>query len=254
MLSRNDIGKIRDLSHKKFRDESSLFVAEGPRIVRELMKGFRLRRLIIAAGSTFSPVPEGVETDIVKPSVLERISSLKTAHEVIAVFEKRSSGSAPELAEVAQRELCLALDSIQNPGNLGTIIRTTSWMGVKHIFCSEDTADVYSPKVLQATMGALCEVRVTRCSLPEALSRCSSPVYGTFLDGDNIYTTPLTNSGVIVIGNEGTGISREVERTVSRRLYIPPYPPSSTHVESLNAGIAAAVTLAIFRGRMYKGE
>lgn len=252
MLSGNEIKHIRSLELKKYRDAESLFVAEGPKMVEEMLDAFPLRRLIVEEGKTFAAAPRGTKVEYVSPAVMQRLSFLKTPHDVIAVFAKPAPGEGGSLAGVAERELCLALDDIQNPGNLGTIIRTASWMGVRHVFCSPSTADVYSPKVLQATMGALGTVRVSYCDLPDALSRCKADVWGTFLDGENIYTSTLSSTGVIVIGNEGGGISREVERTVTRRLFIPPYPPEGRHVESLNAGMATAITLAAFRSRYYR--
>lgn len=143
----------------------------------------------------------------------------------------------------------LALDTIQDPGNLGTIIRVADWFGITDIICSRETADCFSPKVIQATMGSISRVNVHYCDLVETIARLGADyVYGTFLDGDSISETYLGRTGIIVIGNEGNGISKPVEDVVTHRLLIPSYPPERPTGESLNAAIATAITLAKFRG------
>lgn len=251
MLSKNEIKFIHSLALKKRRDSEGLYVAEGPKLVGELWGTFRCRSLYVEDGADLGFVPEGVVPEYVSHVLMERATLLATPHCVLAVFEKPEDEEADNVSAVAESELCLALDDIQNPGNLGTIIRTADWMGIRRVFCSRGTADLYSPKVLQATMGSAARVKVSYTDLPAALKTCNAPVWGTFLDGENIFGAPLEPRGVIVIGNEGNGISKEVEQTVTRRLFIPPYPEGRTTVESLNAGIATAITLAAFRGRMY---
>jgi len=146
--------------------------------------------------------------------------------------------------------LCLALDEVQDPGNLGTIIRIADWFGIEHIFCSQGTADVYNPKVVQATMGALARVHVHYVNLSELIDSLPDiPVYGTFLDGTNIYEQELSQTGIIVMGNEGNGISPEVRKVINRRLYIPNYPANRPTSESLNVAVATAITCAEFRRR-----
>ena len=146
----------------------------------------------------------------------------------------------------------MALDDIQDPGNLGTIIRTADWYGVKDIFCSRNSADVFNPKVVQATMGAIARVRVHYVDLPDFLKGISNsmPIYGTLLDGDNFYKKELSNRGILVMGNEGNGISSEIIPLISERLFIPGYPTDVVSSESLNVSIATAITLAEFRRRM----
>ncbi len=251
MLSKNDIKFIHSLALKKRRDEEGLFVAEGPKLVGELWGSFRCRRLFVEDEADIGFSPLGVVPEYVSRALMERATLLTTPHSVLAVFEKPAPEKSESVADVAGRELCLALDGIQNPGNLGTILRTADWMGIRHVFCSKETADLYSPKVLQATMGSAARVKVSYNDLPAVLEMCAAPVWGTFLDGENIFTANLEQRGVVVIGNEGNGISAEVERTVTRRLFIPPYPENRATVESLNAGVATAITLAAFRGRMY---
>lgn len=252
MLSNNDIKFIRSLAMKKRRDADGLFVAEGPKLVDELLRSFRCQKLLVEDGCNFA-LPRGVdvEPEIVSHTTLERASMLTTSHEVLAVFEKPRPAPAGSLAQVAAAELCLALDGIQNPGNLGTIIRTADWMGVSHIYCSRDTADIYSPKSLQATMGSAARVSVEYTDIAAELEACEAPVWGTFLErGENIYSARLEQRGVVVIGNEGNGISPRVAHTVTRRIYIPPFPPGRATAESLNAGTATAITLATFRARV----
>ena len=152
--------------------------------------------------------------------------------------------------EVVSESLCLALDDIQDPGNLGTIIRLADWFGIEHIFCSQGTVDVYNPKTIQATMGALARVKLHYCNLPSMIAELGNvPVYGTFLDGDNMYEKKLTNYGLIVMGNEGNGVSQEVAELVNERLYIPNYPLQRETSESLNVAVATAVVCAEFRRR-----
>ena len=154
-------------------------------------------------------------------------------------------------SDVVSQSLCLALDDIQDPGNLGTIIRVADWFGIEHIFCSQGTVDVYNPKTIQATMGALARVKLHYCDLPSFIASLGDvPVYGTFLDGDNMYEKELTPHGLIVMGNEGNGVSAEVANLVNERLYIPNYPPQRETSESLNVAMATGIICAEFRRRM----
>lgn len=177
---------------------------------------------------------------------MERMTALSTAPAVVAVYDIPSP--CTKLAGIADKNLVLALDTIQDPGNLGTIMRVADWMGVETIICSRETVDVYSPKVVQATMGAISRVSVIYGNLPEMITEVNSPaIYGTFLNGENINTTQLENRGIIVIGNEGRGISDTVAALVNRRITIPSYPAGRVTSESLNAAVATAITLAAFR-------
>ena len=177
-----------------------------------------------------------------------RASLLKTPQNVIAVFEQRQEQTDPS---VIAHQLCLALDDVQDPGNLGTIIRIADWFGIEHIFCSQGTVDVYSPKVVQATMGALARVHLHYVDLPAMIGQLKEdiPVYGTFLDGTNIYTQTLSTSGLIVMGNEGNGITAEVRKLINKKLFIPNYPAGRDTSESLNVAVATAITCAEFRRR-----
>lgn len=250
MLSKNKIKLIKSLEKKKFRLEEGLFVAEGPKLVEELLAVWK--PVYVCSTETWMHENhrriEGVESDIVTPAELERASLLKTPQNVLALFPLPNGGEN-NLASVAERELCLVLDGVQDPGNMGTIVRLADWFGIEHIFCSNETADIFSPKAIQATMGAIARVKVHYLSLVEALQQCKAPIYGTHLDGDNMYEKTLTTHGAIIMGNEGKGVSAEVSKLVTSRLYIPPYPADSNKVESLNVAIATAIVCAEFRRR-----
>jgi TrmH family RNA methyltransferase len=191
--------------------------------------------------------PIFAEGEIISEKEMERISQLKTANSVLAVVELPRHSLAK--AQPA-KNLVLALDRVQNPGNLGTIIRLADWFGISDIVCSEDSADCFNPKVVQATMGAILRVRVHYTNLPQWLAnQRDTKIYGTFLEGENIYSAQLDKAGVIVMGNEGQGISTEVAETVTHKLLIPPYPADRCGSESLNVAVATAVICSEFRRR-----
>lgn len=249
MLSKNKIKYIRSLELKKNRKEEQVFVAEGHKLVGDLLGYFPCRLLI--ATSDWLKANRAVTADEVievTQEELSRASLQKTPQEVLAVFAQPSYDLNPD---VIKNSLCLALDDVQDPGNLGTIIRLADWFGIEHIFCSIGTADVYNPKTVQATMGALARVKVHYCSLPQLIeSLVDTPVYGTFLNGNVIYTESLSAHGLIVMGNEGKGVSPEVEKLINKRLYIPNYPQERETSESLNVAIATAVVCSEFRRRL----
>ena len=248
-ISKAQVKFVRSLQLKKFRDESGLFVAEGAKCVDELRKSFELVSL-------YREGENATRTEI------EQMSGLKTPQGVVGVFKKQITNHK---SQITNSELVLALDGVQDPGNLGTIIRTCDWFGVHDIYCSLDTADCYNPKVVQATMGALARVRIHYVDLPEWLSEQKIPIYGTLLDGRNMYEMlkPTANSqqptAIIVMGNEGNGISQEVRSLITHPILIPSYPKNgaSEHpgqneeasdvIESLNVSIATAIVLAEFR-------
>ncbi len=248
LLSKNKIKYIRSLDQKKIRKEERVFLAEGPKLVGDLLGHFPCRLLVSTPGYQPPGLLSSQVTEIIEATEdeLSRASLLKTPQQVLAVFEQ------PEYAldnTVFSRSLCLALDDIQDPGNLGTIIRLADWFGIEHLFCSLNTVDVYNPKTIQATMGGIARVKVHYTSLPGLLRSLDNeiPVYGTFLDGGNMYEQPLTSHGLIVMGNEGNGIGKEVESLINRKLYIPNYPMERETSESLNVAIATAVVCAEFR-------
>lgn len=249
MLSKNKIKYIRSLELKKNRKEEQVFVAEGHKLVDDLLGHFSCR-LILATPDWLTKHMEVIADEIVEVSQdeLSRVSSLKTPQDVLAIFEQPNYTVD---IHVVSDSLCLALDDVQDPGNLGTIIRLADWFGIEHIFCSFGTVDVYNPKTIQATMGALARVKIHYCHLPSLLASLGElPIYGTFLDGENIYAETLSPHGLIIMGNEGNGISPEVASCVNKRLLIPNYPPQRETSESLNVATATAIICAEFRRRV----
>ena len=246
-LSKNRIKYIRSLELKKNRKADKVFLAEGPKLVGDLLGHFRCRFLIATAEWLSAHRHLAVE-DVTEVSEeeLSRASLLKTPQQVLAVFEQPDESVD---ISVISRSLCLALDDVQDPGNLGTIVRLADWFGIEHIICSQNTVDVYNPKTIQATMGGIARVKVHYTSLPDFIRSLGEdiPVFGTFLNGKNMYEQPLTANGLIVMGNEGNGIGKEVETLINRKLYIPNYPQGKETSESLNVAIATAVICAEFR-------
>jgi len=253
MLSKSKIKLITSLSHKKYRDESGLFVAESTKLVLDLMS--EMECILLVATNDWLKTNSNIKADeIIEASESEfsKISNQKTPQGVLALFRKPNYSY--DFDKISSR-LSLALDDVQDPGNLGTIIRIADWFGVRNIFCSLHTADVYGAKTVQATMGALARVRVHYVNLADFLQKCSErelPIYGTFIDGENIYKEKsLSKNGIIVMGNEGNGIAQKTEKYVSKRLFIPNFPQGETTSESLNVGIATALVCAEFRRRNF---
>ena len=241
MISKNQIKFIRSLELKKNRKQNGLFVAEGPKVVGDLLHADYKARMLFAT----KPYP-GAE--LITDDELQRISFLQHPQEILAVFEMPTLNSQ---LSTLNSQLSLALDGIQDPGNLGTIIRIADWFGISTIYCSPETADVYNPKVVQATMGSLAHVQVVYTDLLALVSQLppSYPVYGTLLDGENIYQQELTSEGIIVMGNEGNGISQALREHINRRLLIPDFHTGELRAESLNVAIATAITCSEFKRR-----
>ena len=254
MLSKNKQKLIRSLDRKKNRDAEGLFLAEGPKLVTDLLPHFRCRLLVCEIGQ-FDQLPPAcldvVERIDVTADELARVSHQRAPQGVLAVFEQPQAVDADVLLTAPTRHLCLALDGVQDPGNVGTIVRIADWWGIDHIVCSPDTADVFAPKTVQSTMGALARVQVHYTDLPAWLDAlpAETPIYGTLLDGDDLYAAELTSHGVIVMGNEGNGLSEAVRSRVTQRLLIPSFPTDRPTSESLNVAVATAVTCAEFRRR-----
>ena len=261
MISKSQIKLVRSLEQKKHRVAEGLFVAEGPKVVGDLLAcHFRPRMIFSLTPGTSpksltpgtSPKERGVDGDFadglegdgvsyitVTDDELRRLSFLQHPQQVLAVFE------LPDLTAPGGRgSLSLALDGVQDPGNLGTIIRIADWYGIDTVYCSPDTADAWSPKVVQATMGSIARVHIIYCDLVQLLREARVPVYGTVLDGDNIYSRQLTGEGIIVMGNEGNGISSSVRQLLTHRLLIPQMRPGA---ESLNVAVATAIVCSEFR-------
>ena len=244
MISKNQLKYIRQLEQKKYRRREGLFVAEGTKVVGDLLQRYRPEAVFATADWQ---APAGIKPQLVTDDELRRISFLQHPQQVLALFPLPSVNSLPSSVN---SELSLALDGVQDPGNLGTIIRIADWFGISTIICSEDTVDAWNPKVVQATMGSIARVNIIYNNLPDFLDSLPAdfPVYGTFLDGDNIYTQELTREGLIIMGNEGNGISEAVRAKVNRRLLIPDFHQGET-ADSLNVAIATAITCSEFRRR-----
>ena len=257
MLSKNQIKLIKSLETKKNRKREGLFVAEGPKVVGDLLRaGYQPHSIFTTSQpstfhlqpSTLHPTPS---TFNVTDEELHRISFLQHPQEVLAIFHIPTSALNPQPSTIHPQPhtLNLALDGVQDPGNVGTIIRIADWFGITQIYCSPDSADVYNPKVVQATMGSLAHVSITYCDLVPLLREANVPIYGTLLDGQDIYQQPLSREGIIVMGNEGNGISPEVRQLVNHKLLIPNFNKNSETAESLNVAIATAITCSELRRR-----
>lgn len=249
MISKAKIRYIRSLELKKNRMAERLFVAEGPKVVEELLRV--LSPKILLATDSWAPVNTAFnasELISITDDELCKVSFLRTPQQVLGVFPMFITDKAPT-AESITAELSLALDGVQDPGNLGTIIRIADWFGIRRIFCSPNTADVYNPKVVQATMGSLARVNVVYMELETLLNGLPKnfPVYGTLLNGESIYCQQLSAAGIIVMGNEGNGISTPIRQKITRRLLVPNFPEGKTSTESLNVAVATAVVCAEFR-------
>lgn len=254
MITKSQVAEVKSLKEKNNRTQLSLFVAEGEKIFEEIYCSiFFIKQLFFVADKISNASLEKIGTlrqkkccEIVEisPKEMERITHLKTATPIlicVAIPDHRFS--------LDSSRLILALDNIQDPGNMGTIVRIADWFGIEDVICSPTSADVYNPKVVQATMGAIARVRVHYLPLVEVLSEARMPVYGTFLDGDNIYSKELAKGGgaIVVMGNEGSGISPEIASLVTERLFIPPYPIGRETSESLNVAVATSIICNEFR-------
>lgn len=247
MISKAKLKYIRSLELKKNRKSEGVFVAEGPKLFEELSGKFEL--VYLCATQEWADMHPEFNVDIVTEDELKRASSQEHPQQVLAIFRQPQYDVVP--SEAVKSNLCLALDDVQNPGNLGTIIRLSDWFGIEHIFCSQGCADLYNPKVVQSTMGGMARVKIHYCNLPQMIASLpeNTPIYGTFLDGEDLYSKDLQQRGLIIMGNEGNGVSDEVAKLVTERLYIPNYPKGKETSESLNVAIATAVICAEFRRR-----
>lgn len=255
MISKNQVQYIKSLAIAKFRTAKGQFIAEGPKLVCELLSSHYGCEKIFA-------LPEWIENNrskikgktsvvLISRDELNRISLQKTPNQVLAIINIPEQ--LPFNPEILSGQLVIMLDGINDPGNLGTIIRTADWFGISHIICSVNCADVYNPKVVQATMGSVFRVNVWYESLKKILEHLSPeiPVYGTVLDGISIYQTNLSSTGVVIIGSESHGISSELKSFINTRISIPGYFVEDTiTAESLNASVATALVIAEFRRRL----
>jgi TrmH family RNA methyltransferase len=253
MLSKNKIKLIQSLNRKKDRDESGLFLVEGNKMVEEALRSeYEIETLVCTAlfadqhPEIRSKAKELIEAD---RDSIQKASLLQNPQEALAIIVQPELNT-PELN--LNTELCLALDFIQDPGNLGTILRIADWFGINTVICSENTVDVFNPKVVQASMGAIFRIKTWYTDLEKLLTQTKEsqiPVYGTFMDGNNIYTESLTRHGIVVLGNEGNGISESISRLVTQRIAIPTFSTNPNKAESLNVAIAASICCSEFRRR-----
>ena len=251
MLGKTKIKLINSLILKKYRNKYGLFIAEGEKLVFDFINnGMELS--LIVANSTLNlnnkNIPDNAELIICETSDIKKITNLNTPTNIVALFK------IPKFnlnIENINSELSLFCDDIQNPGNLGTIIRTADWFGIKNIICSENTVDIYNHKVVQATMGALTRVNINYVNKLSFFEKINNiPIYGTLLEGENIFETKLSKNGIIIIGNEGSGISEQIKAFITKKLLIPNYPKANNLAESLNASVATAIVCAEFRRRV----
>lgn len=249
-MERQKIKSIKSLGDKKSRIENQLFVIEGIKMVEDVLKSsFEISEFFYTEKleNNFLKQLSTIASEKISPSDMDRISFLKSGTSILALVKL----PATDYYELCDDKLSLALDGVQDPGNMGTIIRICDWFGIKQIYCSQECADAYNPKVVQATMGAIARVKIAYCELETLLinaKRESIPLYSTALDGKNIYTAPLSSAGIIVMGNEGKGVSQSIQEIADYKLLIPSYPVQN-ECESLNVGVATAIVCSEFRRR-----
>jgi TrmH family RNA methyltransferase len=239
MVSKNQIKLITSLQQKKYRIANKLFFAEGVKGIQELLDSdFELDHMYTTQND-FDEVSKEKKT-IISENDLKKITALATPNSCLAVFKM------PTEKPVLETGLIVALDSIRDPGNLGTILRLCDWFGIQQVLCSKETVDVYNPKVVQATMGSIARVNINYIDLNTFLATTKLPIFGTFMDGSNIYKSELPKQGIIIMGNEANGISTELEKLVTSRLTIPRF-GNLQKTESLNVATATAIVLSEFR-------
>lgn len=239
MVSKNQIKRITGLHQKKFRSEQELFIAEGFKVVQELFQSHYEIQEFYSTDATLQLNNE-VRPEIISEADLKKISCLKTPNTCLAVF--KITHSKP----IKYEGLTLVLDDIRDPGNLGTIIRLCDWFGIEQLICSEETVDVYNPKVIQATMGSIGRVNVVYTSLRTFLSKTTQPIYGAFMDGNVVYEAELPSNAVLIMGNEANGVSPQIEALIQKKITIPRF-GKLQKTESLNVATATAILLSEFR-------
>ena len=240
MLSKGQIKLINSLSQKKYRQKNALFVAEGIKVIKELLNSnFELERLFSEADLFFT---ENNKMQLLEANELKKITKLATPQTALALFK------IPQKKQTITEDFIVALDGVRDPGNLGTIIRLCDWFGVKQLLCSKDTVDCYNEKVVQATMGSIARVEVIYGDLAEEISKLDLPVFGTFMNGENIYESSLSFKGILVLGNEANGISDEIKQLSKHQISIPQF-GETKNTESLNVATATAILLSEFKRR-----
>lgn len=239
-ISKNQLKLITSLQQKKYRQKHKMFVAEGVKVVHELLNStLELEILFVVDGYELAIAPIDKLVNI-KEVELKKISTLKTPNKVLALFK------IPEELVVKNDGLIVALDEINDPGNLGTIIRLCDWFGVTQLVCSKTTVDCYNQKVVQATMGSITRVQINYVELSGFLESSSLPIFTADMDGENVYQTELPAEGVLVMGNEANGISQEINNLVKNKLTIPRF-GNTQETESLNVATATSILLSEFK-------
>ncbi|MGJ5642431.1 TrmH family RNA methyltransferase [Formosa sp. S-31] len=239
MLSKNQIKLIGKLKQKKHRQDSNLFVVEGIKAIKELLNSpFKLYHLYTTESFY---IGETLET-VISESDLKRISFLTTPNQALAIFEM------PEVKAINSNKLCVALDNVRDPGNLGTIIRLCDWFGIEDLICNTGTVDCFNPKVVQATMGSITRVNISYLNLESYLTDTDLPVFGAFMDGDNVYKADLPEKGILVMGNEANGVAPEIEQVITNKIAIPRFGQLQA-TESLNVATATSILLSEFKRR-----
>ncbi|MDA9151041.1 RNA methyltransferase [bacterium] len=237
MISKSQIKLIRSLQQKKYRSKLKLFVAEGPKVINELLTAkFKLHSLYVTVEDLFT----GVHSEIISDEEISKISFLKNANNSVAVF------TIPEQKKPKKEGITLLLDSVRDPGNLGTIIRLSDWFNVSNIICSSDSVDCFNPKVIQATMGSISRVSISYCDLTEYLSLNDLPVYAGTMDGKNIYKEKLPENAIVIVGNEANGISDNLLNLTTHKIGIPRF-GNNHQTESLNVAVATAILFSEFK-------
>ncbi|HUH26460.1 MAG TPA: RNA methyltransferase [Flavobacterium sp.] len=239
MLSKNQIKYITQLKQKKQRDLHDVFVAEGVKVIEELLDSSLELQQVYSTQPLGLKIPNELFT-LISEAELKKISFLTTPNQCLALFKMKES------KKPVNSGLKVALDDVRDPGNLGTIIRLCDWFGIEDLICSHETVDVYNPKVVQATMGSLTRVNVFYTDLGNYLNDYEHPIFGTFMDGSTIYKQQLPTDGIIVMGNEANGISNQIEQLVTHKIAIPRF-GALQQTESLNVATATAITLSEFR-------
>ncbi|HIB38247.1 RNA methyltransferase [Mesonia sp.] len=240
MLSKGQIKLINSLSQKKYRQKNALFVAEGIKVIKELLNSnFELELLFSETDIFFT---DKNKIQLLEANELKKITKLSTGQTALALFK------IPQKKQTVTEDFIVALDGVRDPGNLGTIIRLCDWFGVKQLLCSNDTVDCYNEKVIQATMGSIARVEVIYGDLAEEISKLDLPVFGTFMNGENIYESSLSSKGILVLGNEANGISEEIKQLSEHQISIPQF-GATKNTESLNVATATAILLSEFKRR-----
>ncbi len=237
MLSKNEVKVIQSLCHKKQRQQEGLFIAEGVKLVEEIIQSdYRVKKIFATEKWQSESNPKNLITTVVSDDELARISSLQTPNQVLAIVHQPTSTELPQIS----RNLTLVLDGIQDPGNLGTIIRISDWFGINQIICSHQTVELYNPKVIQATMGSFLRVKVFYAELKSVLENANVPIFGALLNGQTVYGISKPEEGIILIGNEGQGINKELLPLITNPITI----PKIGGAESLNAAVATGIILS----------